>query len=119
MFAKNSKVALIGLLALMLVAIVVPAFGQPVTKSLTLNRPVTVGGQKLERGDYSIRFIDDQDGQIAITKGSHEVAKAPYKIVKLNRPASDTAVIYSVAPDGSYAINRLEFKGMNVAVSFE
>jgi len=119
MFGKNSKLALVGLLALMLVAVVFPAFGQPVTKSLTLSRPVTIAGQKLPKGEYSIRFIDDQDGQIAISKGSHEVVQAPYKLVKLNHPASDNAVIYSVAADGSYSISRLEFKGMNVAVSFD
>jgi hypothetical protein len=119
MFGKNSKLALIGSLAVVLAAVVAPAFGQPVSKSLVLNRQVTIGSQKLPAGDYSIRFIDDQDGQLVITRGAREVAKAPYKLVKLNRPAQDSAVIYSVAADGSYTVSRLEFKGMNVAVSFE
>ncbi|HEY6331744.1 MAG TPA: hypothetical protein VI756_20625 [Blastocatellia bacterium] len=119
MFGKNSKLALIGSLAVVLAAVVLPAFGQPVTKSLVLNRPVTIGSQKLQAGDYSIRFIDDQDGQLVIARGSHEVAKVPYKLVKLVRPAQDSAVIYSVAADGSYTVSRLEFKGLNVAVSFE
>ncbi|HUK89419.1 MAG TPA: hypothetical protein VLZ81_03390 [Blastocatellia bacterium] len=119
MSRKSSKLAFIGTVALFMAAVVLPAFGQPVTKSLTLSRPVTIANQKLQPGDYSVRFIDDQDGQIAINKGSREIAKVPYKLVKLNRPASDSAVIYSVASDGSYTISRLEFKGLNVAVSFE
>jgi hypothetical protein len=119
MFAKNSKLTLFGSLAVVLAAVVMPAFAQPVTKSLVLNRAVTIGGQKLQPGDYSIRFIDDQDGQLAINRGSREVTKASYKLVKLDRPAPDSAVIYSVGGDGSYTISRLEFKGMNVAVSFE
>jgi hypothetical protein len=119
MFGKSFKLASLALAAFAVVATVVPALAQPVIKSLALGRPVTIAGQQVPKGDYSIRFIDDQDGELVIMKGSREVSKIPYKVVKLNHPAADTAVIYSVAADGSYRLNRLEFRGLNIALVLE
>jgi len=42
MSRKSSKLAFIGTVALFMAAVVLPAFGQPVTKSLVLSRPVTI-----------------------------------------------------------------------------
>jgi len=95
------------------------AVGQEVTKSLSLSRDTTVGAQKISRGDYTVKFIDDKDGQIAFLKGSREVAKANYRLVKLTRPAPDTSVIFNVGTDGSYKLTRIELKGESFALELE
>ena len=86
-------------------------FGQEVSKPLSLSRDTTVGAQKLARGGYTIKFVDDKDGQIAFLRGSREVARANYRLVKLTRPASESSVIFSVAADGSYKLSRIDFDG--------
>jgi hypothetical protein len=95
------------------------AFGQEVSKPLSLSRDTTVGAQKLARGGYTIKFVDDKDGQIAFLKGNRELARANYRLVKLSRPAADSSVIFSVSTDGSYKLNRIEFKGETFAVEIE
>ena len=95
------------------------AFGQEVTKSLSLSRDTTVGSQKLVRGGYTIKFIDDKDGRISFLKGSREVATANYRLVKLARPAQDTAVIFNVGTDGAYKLSRIELRGESFALELE
>jgi hypothetical protein len=95
------------------------AFGQEVSKPLSLSRDTTVGAQKLPRGGYTIKFIDDKDGQIAFWKGNREVAKANYRLVKLTRPAADTSVIFNVGTDGSFKLSRIELRGESFALELE
>jgi hypothetical protein len=94
-------------------------FGQEVTKQLSVGRDATVGTQKLVRGGYNIKFVDDKDGQIAFLKGNREVARANYRLAKLTRPAADTSVIFSVATDGSFKMTRIELKGESFAIEIE
>lgn len=100
-------------------AMALVVFGQEVSKPLSLSRDTTVGAQKLSRGGYTIKFVDDKDGQIAFLKGNREVARANYRLAKLTRPASDSSVIFTVATDGSYKLSRIEFKGETFAVEIE
>src|SRR5215469_2858137 len=95
------------------------AFAQEVSKPLSLSRDTTVGAQKLSRGGYTIKFIDDKDGQIAFLKGNREVAKANYRLVKLTRPAQESSVIYSVGTDGSFKLSRIELRGESFALELE
>jgi len=95
------------------------AFGQEVTKSLSLSRDTTVGTQKLQRGGYTIKFVDDKDGQIAFFKGSKEVATATYRLVKLARPAAETSVIFNVGTDGAFKLSRIELRGESFAIELQ
>jgi hypothetical protein len=103
----------------MLVLAGIAALGQEVTKPLNLSRDTTVGTQKLSRGGYTIKFVDDKDGQIAFLKGNREVARANYRLVKLTRSAPDTSVIFNVSTDGSYKLARIELKGESFAIEVE
>lgn len=76
-----------------------------------------LAGRQIQKGSYSIKFDDDKDGDLVFMKGSGEVARAPYKLVKLNKAAAETIVAYMIADDGSYRIHRIEFKGMAVALT--
>lgn len=95
------------------------AFGQEVSKPLSLSRDTTVGAQKLSKGGYTIKFIDDKDGQISFLKGNREVARANYRLVKLTRPAQDTSVIFNIGTDGSFKLSRIELRGESFALELE
>jgi hypothetical protein len=101
------------------IIVALPVFGQEVSKPLTLGRDAAVGTQKLSRGSYTIRFIDDKDGQISFLKGSREVARANYRLVKLTRPAADTSVSFDAATDGSFKMSRIELKGQSFAIEIQ
>jgi hypothetical protein len=92
---------------------------QEITKELTISRPSKIGSQPLTKGNYTIKFAEDKDGQLAIMKGSHELAEVPYKLVKLARPSMDTAVVFAVTSDGSYQVKRIELKGSLSAIEIE
>ena len=96
-----------------------PGFGGEVTKSFTLTRDSKLDGATLTKGSYSVKFMDDKEGELVIMKGKNEVAKAKYKFMSLKDSASDNTVGYAVADDGSFTVIRIEFKGMKSAIVFE
>lgn len=93
--------------------------GQQLTKDLTINRAGKLGEQVLSKGNYSVRFDPQKEGEAVLLKGNREIAKAPYKLTKLAKPAPETAVVFAALPDGSYRIKRIEFKGMDTAIVFD
>lgn len=101
------------------IACVSPAGAQTITKDIKVTRTCTVGGQTITAGNYTVSFADDQDGQLVISKGSREVAKANYKLLKLFKGAADSALVFTVAADGSYRISRIEFKGYKLAIDVQ
>ncbi|HYP26855.1 MAG TPA: hypothetical protein VE262_09065 [Blastocatellia bacterium] len=98
---------------------VVPAFGQDTSRSITFSREATVGGQKVTQGKYTITFDKEKEGELAVLKDGREVAKSNYKLVPLGKDASDSAVIFVAAEDGSLLVRRIELKGLNVALQME
>jgi hypothetical protein len=95
------------------------AFSQASSRSITINRDSKVGGQALPKGNYTIKFTEDKDGEVVVLKGKQEMVKAPYKLTKLEAAPADNTVIYAMAEDGSLRIKRIEFKGKNMALSLE
>lgn len=100
-------------------AIASPASAQEVSRSVTITRDSKLSGQDLIKGDYSIKFVEGKDGELVLSKGKKEVAKASYKLVKLDHPAADTSVIYMANSDGTFRLKRIEFKGKSEAISLE
>ena len=96
-----------------------PVNAQQVDKSITINRDGKVGDQQLAKGSYTIKFTEDKDGELVILKGKKEIAKTSYELTKLSEPARETAVAYTLGPDGSYQIKRIEFKGKNTAIELK
>jgi hypothetical protein len=92
---------------------------QDTTKQLTISRESKIGSQPLTKGNYTIKFAEGKDGQLAILKGGHELAEVPYKLVKLAKPSSDTAVVFAVAGDGSFVVKRIELKGSGFAIEIQ
>ena len=110
---------ILGLVMATGLAIASPASAQEVSRSVTITRDSKLAGQDLIKGDYSIKFVEGKDGDLVLTKGKKEVAKASYKVVKLAQPATDTSVIYMSNPDGTFRVKRIEFKGKSEAISLE
>jgi hypothetical protein len=105
-------------LALVL-GLALPGFGGEVTKSFTLTRDSKLDGATLSKGSYSVKFMDDKEGEMVVFKGKTEIAKAKYKFMALKDSAPDNTVAYTVADDGSFTVTRIEFKGMKSAIVFE
>lgn len=95
------------------------AFGGEVTRSFTLTRDSKIDGASLTKGNYSVKFWDDKEGELVLMKGKNEVAKVKYKFKELTDAAPDNTVAYMLAEDGSYTVKRIEFKGMKSAIVFE
>jgi hypothetical protein len=93
-----------------------PINAQQVDRSITINRDGKVGEQALAKGSYTIKFIEDKDGEMVILKGKREIAKVSYELAKLTEPSRENAVAYALAPDGSYQVKRFEFKGKDTAL---
>lgn len=96
-----------------------PAFGQDTSRSITFSREARVGGQKVSQGKYTITFDKEKEGELALLKNGREIAKTGYKLVSLGKDASDSAVIFVAADDGSLKVRRIELKGLNVALQME
>jgi hypothetical protein len=96
-----------------------PTSAQQVDKSITINRDGKVGEQPLARGSYTVKFVEDKDGELVILKGKKEIAKASYELSKLTEPSPENAVTYTLGTDGSYQIKRIEFKGKNMAIELK
>lgn len=105
-------------LVLLLAVVALPAFGQGITRTLTISRQAKLGGQSLSEGKYTVAFDEKKDGELTLSKGSKEVLKANYKVVELDKPAADNAVIFTAA-DGGMKVRRVEFKGSKTALQFE
>jgi hypothetical protein len=97
----------------------VPAFAQETSRSITFSREARVGGQKVSQGKYTITFDGAKEGELAVLKNGREVAKSGYKLVSLGKDASDSAIIFVAADDGSLVVRRIELKGLNVALQME
>ncbi|PYP89690.1 MAG: hypothetical protein DMF61_03195 [Blastocatellia bacterium AA13] len=85
---------------------------QNISRTITLNRDAKIGGQILPKGEYSIKFVDGKEGQLSVVRNGREVAKANYRLNKMDRPASDTVLILNAAADGSFQVSKMEFKGL-------
>lgn len=110
---------ILGLVLATGLAIASPVDAQEVSRTITITRDSKVGGQSLTKGDYSVKFSEGKDGDLVVLKGRKEVLKASYKVVKLNQPAADSAVIYTANADGSFGVKRIEFKGKNEAIALQ
>ena len=93
--------------------------GQSLTKTVVISRQAKLGGQAIAPGKYTVAFDDKKDGELRISKDDREVLKAAYKIVELSKAPSDSAVVFTAGPDGSFIVRRFEMKGSKVALQFE
>lgn len=95
-----------------------PAFGQEVSKSISLKRDSKIGGQLLPKGEYEVKYLEGKN-ELVIARGKREILSATYEVSKLEKAPAVTSVIYSQEADGSFQLKRIEFKGNHSALVFE
>lgn len=110
---------ILGLVLATGLAVASPVDAQEVSRTITITRDSKVGGQSLTKGEYSVKFAEGKDGDLVVLKGKKEMLKAPYKVAKLDQPATDNSVAYTAGADGSFRVKRIEFKGKNEAIVLE
>lgn len=114
-FATMKRMVLVGVF--MMIALV-PAMARNQNKSLTIPRPCVIQGKDVVAGTYTAQFVDDQEGQLVILDGRKEIARLPYKIMNLSKPATGDTVVFSNI-NGTRSLSRIEFKGLATALVFE
>src|ERR687885_2219320 len=105
---KSVSSFVLGLVMLFGAAHGLSAFGQQISKSVVITRDSKLGAEPLPKGEYAVKFVEGKDGELVFVRGSREVLKATYKVAELKAPASDSSVAFTLAPDGSYQLKRIE-----------
>ncbi|MFP5264646.1 MAG: hypothetical protein ACLGJB_22390 [Blastocatellia bacterium] len=106
-------------LALVIGLAVVPAHGQEVSRTIVIKRDTRLGSEVLPEGEYAVKFVDGQAGEIVFLRGKREVLKATFTVVKIDHSPSGNMVVSAADPDGSYQLKRIEFKGKTAALLFD
>ena len=116
---KRFGSSLVAIVLVMGLGFVTMASGKEVKRTITLNLDAKMGGAVLEKGSYTVKYVEGEDGELVFLRGNRELAKASYKTTKLTKAPSENAVIFKANGDGSYTIKRIEIKGADIALSLE
>jgi hypothetical protein len=116
--SKASKSLLLGLAILLATS----AFaGNPFAAnqgSVQLTSPVTVSGQAVPAGHYSVKWEGSGPNvQMSILKGNRVVATAPARVLDLTQSPSNDAAVLQSNPDGSKSLAEVRFSGKKYALA--
>ena len=95
------------------------AQAQEVSRKVEIKRDTRLGTAVLPKGEYDVKFVEGKEGEVIFLKGKHEVLKATYTVVKLEKDAENSAVISTSNNDGSFNLKRIEFRGKSAALVFD
>ena len=85
--------------------------------SLELQHPTNVGGKQLATGKYTVQWEGTGDQvELKILQGKKEVATAPARMVKVERPMRNNAAITTTNSDGSSSLSQIVFGGKDYAL---
>ena len=110
---------MIALVLAMALGMAVVASAQEATEKVTIKRDTKLGAEVLPKGEYTLRFVDGNKGEVVFVQGKREVLKATYSVAKLDKEAANSVVVSSLGNDGSFLLKRIEFKGKSTAFVFE
>jgi hypothetical protein len=113
------KFQMIALVLAMALGLAVAASAQEAGEKITIKRDTKLGTEVLPKGEYTLRFVDGDKGEVVFVQGKREVMTATYAVAKLDKQAANSVVVSSLGNDGSYLLKRIEFKGKNTAFVFE
>ena len=113
------KFQMIALVLAMALGLAIAASAQEAGEKITIKRDTRLGTEVLPKGEYTLRFVDGDKGEVVFVQGRHEVMKATYAVAKLDKQAANSVVVSSLGNDGSFLLKRIEFKGKNTAFVFE
>ena len=115
----TKRFQMIALVLAVALGLAVAAGAQEAGEKITIKRDTKLGSEVLPKGDYTLRFVDGDKGEVVFVQGKREVLKATYSVTKLDKDAASSAVVSALGSDGSYLLKRIEFKGKNTAFAFE
>jgi hypothetical protein len=115
----TKKFQMIALALVMALGLAAAASAQEVGEKITIKRDTRLGSEVLPKGEYTLKFVDGDKGEVIFVQGKREVLKATYSVAKLDKEAANSAVVSSLGNDGAYLLKRIEFKGKNTAFVFE
>lgn len=116
----TKKIQVMALILAMALGLAIAASAQEVGgEKITIKRDTRLGTEVLPKGDYTLKFVDGDKGEVVFVQGRREVLKATYTVTKLDKEANNSAVVSSLGNDGSYLLKRIEFKGKTTAFVFE
>ena len=79
---------------------------------------VSVGGQQLKAGDYSLRWEGNGSNvELSILKGSKVVATTPAHLMDVSQSPSRDTVLTRTNADGSKALSQIQFAGKKFAIA--
>jgi hypothetical protein len=110
---------MIALVLAMALGLTVAASAQEASEKITIKRDTKLGTEVLPKGEYTLRFVDGDKGEVVFVQGKREVLKATYSVARLDKEAANSVVVSSLGNDGAYLLKRIEFKGKNTAFVFE
>lgn len=88
--------------------------------SVQIISPVTVNGQQLKSGDYSVQWDGSgSDVHVQILRGKKVVASSNATMVKMDHPAPTDSVIVNTNPDGTKSLTEIRFGGKDFALSLQ
>ena len=70
--------SLVASLALVIGLAVMPASAQEVSRTIVIKRDTRLGAEVLPKGEYAVKFVDGQAGEIVFLRGKREVLKATF-----------------------------------------
>lgn len=84
--------------------------------SLELQHATSVAGKQLQQGNYTVRWDGTGDQvQVKIYKGKNEVASAPARVVKVQAPQANSAVV-NTDSNGGFSLAEIRFGGKDYAL---
>src|SRR5947209_6039210 len=110
---------MIALVLAMALGLAIVASAQDGGDKITIKRDTRLGSEVLPKGEYSLRFVDGDKGEVVFVQGKREVLKATYSVTKLDKEAASSVIVSSLGNDGSYLLKRIEFRGKTTAFVFE
>jgi hypothetical protein len=113
------RLQMIALVLALALGLAVAAGAQEAGEKITIKRDTKLGAEVLPKGEYTLRFVDGDKGEVVFVQGKREVLKATYSVAKLDKEAASSVVVSSLGNDGSFLLKRIEFKGKNTAFVFE
>jgi len=115
----TKRFQMIALVLAMALGLAVAASAQDGGEKITIKRDTRLGSEVLPKGEYNLRFVDGDKGEVIFVQGKREVLKATYTVTRLDHDAANSAVVSTLGNDGSYLLKRVEVKGKNTAYVFE
>lgn len=85
--------------------------------TLSLMDAATINGTTLKAGDYTVQWEGTgPDVDVTISQGKKVIAKTQAKLVDLNAPAANNAVVVKQNGDGSRTLAGARFEGKKIAL---